>query len=427
MRFESQLQVNNDGGTRTDNGDGTVTVAGANSVTLLLAAGTDYSTAYPTYRGTDPHAAVTRRVDAAAGKPYRALRSAHAADYKKLFNRVALDVGQQMPNIPTDDLLRAYRDAATPPATRKALEVLYFQYGRYLLIASSRDGSLPANLQGVWNNSTSAPWSADYHVNINLQMNYWPAETTNLTETTAPLFDYVDSLVPPGEQTAQEMFGNRGWVMHNETTPFGFTGVHDWPTAFWFPEAGAWMAQHYYEHYLFTRDADFLRQRAYPMLKVAVPVLVRRARGRPPRRQARRQPELLAGAGAVLGGRVDVAADRLGPVHQRRRGGHHVGGQRFRDRGARLPRPARPGSAGRAAGASCRSGRPTGTTRTTSTGTSRTCSRCTPAGRSPRGRTRHSSTRQRCRSPHAATAAPAGARPGRSTSGRGSSTATTRT
>jgi alpha-L-fucosidase 2 len=267
LRFESQLQVRNDGGTRTDNGDGTVTVANADAVTLVLAAGTNYSTAYPAYRAIDPHTAVTNRVNAAARKSYRSLRSAHTADYQRLFNRVALDVGQRMPDVPTDDLLLAYRDPNTPAATRKALEVLYFQYGRYLLISSSRDGSLPANLQGVWNTYTSAPWSADYHVNINLQMNYWPAETTNLSETTRPLFDYVDSLVPPGTETAREMFGNRGWVVHNETTPFGFTGVHDWPTAFWFPEAGAWLAQHYYEHYLFTRDAAFLRERAYPVMR----------------------------------------------------------------------------------------------------------------------------------------------------------------
>ena len=267
MRFESQLQVLTDGGSRTDNADGTVTVTGADSVTLLLAAGTNYSMAYPTYRTTDPHDSVTRRVDAAARKSFTTLRNAHVKDYRGLFDRVALDVGQQMPDIPTDDLLRAYRDVATPVATRKALEVLYFQYGRYLLIASSRDGSLPANLQGVWNNSTSPPWSADYHVNINLQMNYWPAETTNLSETTAPLFDYVDSMVPPGEKTARDMYGNRGWVVNNETNPFGFTGVHDWATSFWFPEAGAWLAQHYYEHYLFTKDQRFLRDRAYPIMK----------------------------------------------------------------------------------------------------------------------------------------------------------------
>jgi alpha-L-fucosidase 2 len=268
MRFESQIRVLNQGGTRTDNADGSVTVSGADAVTLVLAAATDYSDEYPAYRtGRDPHTDVTRRVDRAATKGFSRLRAAHVADYRELFDRVRLDVGQEMPNIPTDDLLRAYRDPATPAAHRKALETLYFQFGRYLLIGSSRPGSLPANLQGVWNNSTSAPWSADYHVNINLQMNYWPAETTNLSETTAPLFDYVDSLVPAGEVTAREMFGNRGWVVHNETTPFGFTGVHDWPTAFWFPESGAWLAQHYYEHYLFTRDERFLAERAYPMLR----------------------------------------------------------------------------------------------------------------------------------------------------------------
>ncbi|WP_235999487.1 glycosyl hydrolase family 95 catalytic domain-containing protein [Qaidamihabitans albus] len=268
MRYESQIQVLNEGGTRTDNADGSVTVSGADAVTLILAAGTDYSDAFPAYRtGTDPHDAVTQRVDRAVRKGFPRLRSAHLADYRELFDRVSLDIGQEMPDMPTDDLLRAYRDPATPAAHRKALEALYFQYGRYLLVASSRPGSLPANLQGVWNNSTSPPWSADYHVNINLQMNYWPAETTNLSETAAPLFDYVDSLVPPGEVTAEEMFGNRGWVVHNETNPFGFTGVHDWATAFWFPESGAWLAQHYYEHYLFTMDVDFLRERAYPMMK----------------------------------------------------------------------------------------------------------------------------------------------------------------
>ncbi|WP_083288555.1 glycosyl hydrolase family 95 catalytic domain-containing protein [Jiangella alba] len=268
MRFESQLQVLNTGGTRTDNPDGTVTVSGADEVVLLLAAGTDYSTAYPTYRtGQSPHADVTERVDAAADRSYQRLRAAHLADYQELFERVRLDVGQQMPNMPTDELLDGYRKNTLSPPARKALEVLFFQYGRYLLIASSRPGSLPANLQGVWNDSTSPPWYSDYHVNINLQMNYWLAETTNLSETTGPLFDFVDSLVPPGRVTAREMFDNRGWVVHNATTPFGNTGVGDWATAFWFPEAGAWLAQHYWEHYQFTGDREFLRERAYPMLK----------------------------------------------------------------------------------------------------------------------------------------------------------------
>ncbi|MFY1702871.1 glycosyl hydrolase family 95 catalytic domain-containing protein [Micromonospora sp. WMMA1923] len=267
MRFESQLQVINTGGTRVDNSDGTVTVEGADSVTLLLAAGTDYADDYPTYRGDDPHAAVTRRVDTAAAKPHQALRAAHVRDYQRLFQRLRLDVGQRMPAIPTDELLTSYRRGQTDPAASRALEVLFFQYGRYLLVSSSRTGSLPANLQGVWNNSTSPPWSADYHVNINFQMNYWPAETTNLSETALPLFDYVDGMVEPGRVTAKKIHDNRGWVVHNETNPFGFTGVHNYPSAFWMPEAGAWLAQHYYEHYRFTRDDRFLRERAYPLMK----------------------------------------------------------------------------------------------------------------------------------------------------------------
>jgi alpha-L-fucosidase 2 len=267
MKYEAQVRVLNEGGTRTDNGNGSVTVSGADAVTLVLAAGTDYASTYPTYRTVAPHARVTETVDAASAKSYAALRAAHVSDYEALIDRVRLEIGQQVPAIPTDDLLSRYKAGDATARERKALEALYFQYGRYLLIASSRDGSLPANLQGVWNNSTSPPWSADYHVNINLQMNYWPADVTNLGETTEPLFDYVDSMVPPGQVTAREMFGNRGWVVHNETTPFGFTGVHDWATSFWFPEAGAWLAQHYFDHYRFTQDEQFLRERAYPLMQ----------------------------------------------------------------------------------------------------------------------------------------------------------------
>ncbi|HEX6346864.1 glycosyl hydrolase family 95 catalytic domain-containing protein [Umezawaea sp.] len=265
LKFESQLQVVGQGGSRTDNGDGSVTVAGADSAVLVLAMGTNYAADHPAYRGADPHQRVGSTVDAAVAKGWNGLLSAHERDYRNLFDRVRLDLGQQVPTIPTDDLLAGYATAA--PAIKRALEVLYFQYGRYLLISSSRAGSLPANLQGVWNNSTSPPWDADYHVNINLQMNYWPAETTNLSETTAPLFDYVDEMREPGAVTAREMFGNRGWVVHNETNPYGFTGVHNYAQSFWFPEAGAWLAQHYYEHYLFTGDQAFLRDRAYPVLK----------------------------------------------------------------------------------------------------------------------------------------------------------------
>ncbi|WP_367127313.1 glycoside hydrolase N-terminal domain-containing protein [Saccharothrix sp. HUAS TT1] len=265
LRFESQFQVLNRAGTRVDNADGSVTVADADSVVLVFAAGTDYAADHPTYRGPDPGDRVRATVDQASAQGWDRLLDAHLRDYRALFHRVSLDIGQLPVDVPTDELLRDY--ATAPAPARRALEALYFQYGRYLLISSSRPGSPPANLQGVWNDSVSPPWSADYHVNINLQMNYWPAETTNLAETTGPLFDFVDALREPGAVTARELHGSRGWVVNNETNPFGFTGVHDWATAFWFPEAGAWLAQHHFEHYLFGRDRRFLAERAYPVMK----------------------------------------------------------------------------------------------------------------------------------------------------------------
>ncbi|MEV0199870.1 glycoside hydrolase N-terminal domain-containing protein [Nonomuraea sp. NPDC050691] len=267
MTFEAQVQVIAQGGTRTDAGD-KITVTGADSAVFVLSAGTDYTDAYPAYRGDDPHAKVTEAVDAAAAKGYDALRAAHVADYRKLFDRVRLDLGQTAPKIPTDRLRRNYTGGAT--ADDRALEALFFAYGRYLLISSSRENDvLPANLQGVWNNSTSPPWSADYHVNINLQMNYWLAEQTNLHETTRPYDRYIAALVAPGRRTARDVYGARGWVVNNETNPFGFTGLHDYPSAFWFPEAAAWTTQHLYDTYRFTGDLGYLRDTAYPIIKGA--------------------------------------------------------------------------------------------------------------------------------------------------------------
>ncbi|MEV5981392.1 glycoside hydrolase family 95 protein [Streptomyces sp. NPDC052114] len=269
LKFEAQLRVAHQGGTRVANGDGSVTVTGADHVWFVLAAGTDYADTYPDYRGADPHAAVTRTVDAALAAGHGRLRARHLRDHRDLFGRVALDIGQSLPaDVPTDRLLERYGTGAGAAADR-ALEALFFQYGRYLLVASSRAGSLPANLQGVWNNSTTPPWSADYHTNINLQMNYWLAEAANLPETTAPYDRFVEALRAPGRRTAKEMFGSRGWVVHNETNPYGFTGVHDWSTAFWFPEAAAWLTAQLYEHYRFGGSTDYLRTTAYPAMKEA--------------------------------------------------------------------------------------------------------------------------------------------------------------
>ncbi|SEH00152.1 alpha-L-fucosidase 2 [Nonomuraea solani] len=267
LRFEVQVQVIITGGSRTDAGD-EITVTGADSAVFVLSAGTDYAGTYPDYRGEDPHARVTAAVDAAAAKGYDELRRAHVADYRRLFDRVKLDLGQETPRVPTDRLRRSYTGGGA--ADDRALEALFFAYGRYLLISSSRENDLlPANLQGVWNDSTSPPWSADYHVNINLQMNYWLAEQTNLHETTRPYDRYIAALVAPGRKTAQDMYGARGWVVNNETNPFGFTGVHDYAQSFWFPEAAAWTTQHLYDTYRFTGDTGYLRETAYPVIKGA--------------------------------------------------------------------------------------------------------------------------------------------------------------
>ncbi|MGC9667876.1 glycosyl hydrolase family 95 catalytic domain-containing protein [Planosporangium sp. 12N6] len=266
MRMEAQVAVRAEGGSRVSAPD-RVTVTGADAVTVLLAAGTDYAHRYPDYRGPAPGPRVRTTLDAAARRPYPRLLDRHIADHRGLFDRVRLDLGQRPSAVPTDELLASYTGGSSP--SDRALEALFFAYGRYLLIASSRPGTLPANLQGVWNSDTSAAWSGDYHTNINLQMNYWPAEVTNLAETTGPLVDFVDGLRPRGRESARIIYGARGWVVSNETNAFDFTGVHDWPTAFWFPEAGAWLTRHLWEHYLFTGDREFLRRTGYPIMREA--------------------------------------------------------------------------------------------------------------------------------------------------------------
>ena len=238
------------------------------AVTFVLAARTNYRMQYPDYRATsDPVADVARDTVAGGREHFSKLAARHTQDHQALFRRVSLTLDPGVPNIATDKL-RAQYGGGNAAADRQ-LEQLYFQYGRYLLISSSRAGSLPANLQGVWNDKATPPWNADYHVNINLQMNYWPADLANLAETTPPLFDFVEHLVPPGRLAAQRYFGAGGWTMFLNTNAWGYVGPIDWPTAFWQPEASAWLAQHFYEHYLFTQDAAFLKSRAWPVMKGA--------------------------------------------------------------------------------------------------------------------------------------------------------------
>jgi alpha-L-fucosidase 2 len=266
LNYETAVQILA-ANSQLTNSSTSVSVVAADSALIILSAGTNYAQRYPHYRGKDPHAAVSNALNKASEKSFQVLLAKHQADYKTLFNRVTLNIGQKATAFTTPQLLAGYRKGDA--VVDRTLEAIYFQFGRYLLISSSRKGSLPANLQGVWNHSNTPPWNADYHVNINLQMNYWLAETTNLQETLPPLFDFVDALVAPGQVAAKKILDANGWTLFLNTNIWGFAGVIEWPTAFWQPEAAAWMAQHYYEHYLFTRDKNFLRERAYPLMKGA--------------------------------------------------------------------------------------------------------------------------------------------------------------
>ena len=238
---------------------------GCSSLTLVLAADTNYvPDRSKNWRGPAPHAAVTQRVDAAARQSVKELFDEHVADYQSLFNRFHLDLGTTAPDLaakPTDERLIAYTKEKT---SDPELEQLFVQYGRYLLISSSR-GGLPANLQGLWNESNNPPWRCDYHSNINVQMNYWPAEPTNLSECHVPFLNYVDSQREVYRLRTREEkdYGpnTRGWTVRTENGIFGGGSFK------WNPPGSAWYALHFWEHYAFTQDKDYLAKTAYPILK----------------------------------------------------------------------------------------------------------------------------------------------------------------
>lgn len=255
MRFEGQLLAIPASG-RIWADPKALRVSAADSLTIFIAAAT-------TYNHDDPHVECTRILDELVKPTYGQLHSRNVADHRKIFGRVDLDLGVG-PDLPTDERLAAVKDGAHDPA----LQALYFQYGRYLLMCSSRPGGLPANLQGLWNEDMEAPWNCDFHTNINLQMNYWPAEVTNLAECHTPLFDYMSMLVPSGTKTAKTHYGARGWVVHHLSDPFGFTTPADGVWGLW-PMGAAWCATHCWEHYRFTGDGRFLKLQGYPLMKGA--------------------------------------------------------------------------------------------------------------------------------------------------------------
>ena len=275
LQYEAQLKVLNEGGTLKANEDGTISIDGADSVTLILACGTDYKNEWPKYRGEDPHEAISARIDNAADKGFDALYQTHLEDYQELFSRVDLDLGEELPNIPTDELIQNYRDGEH----NKSLEVLTYQMGRYLTIAGSRENTLPTNLNGVWMiGSASQFWNADYHMNVNFQMNYWPTMAANLAECMLPYNDYMESLVEPGRVTAGATAGlstepgtpigeGNGFNAHTVNNIFGTTGPYQVQEFGWTLGGASWALENSYDYYAYTQDEDYLRDKIYPMLK----------------------------------------------------------------------------------------------------------------------------------------------------------------
>jgi alpha-L-fucosidase 2 len=262
LKHACRIRVLSQGGSVTPNGD-TLRVDGCESLTLLLAARTDYAPSYAAnWRGQPPAPAAAKDVAAAGAKPLAALRQAHLDDLAPLLARVRVDWGHSdaaVKQLPTAERLAAYAKGAADPE----LEQTMFQYGRYLLASCSRPGGLPANLQGLWNDSNSPPWASDYHNNINLQMNYWGAESTALPECHEPLMDFITACAEPCRIASRKAFGDktRGWTARTSQSIFGGNG---WQ---WNIPASAWYAQHVAWHYAFTQDEPFLRTQGYPIVK----------------------------------------------------------------------------------------------------------------------------------------------------------------
>ena len=267
LKFAALVRVLAQGGTVNVTPAGII-VDKADSVTVLVSAATNYKS----FRdiSADPEAIANAALQAASGRAYDDLLARHQADHRSLFRRVSIDLGSSPAAAQPTDLRMQAADKLKDPQ----LVSLVFQYGRYLLISSSRPGDQAANLQGIWNDKTNPPWGSKYTTNINLQMNYWPAEVANLSECTEPLWAMIDDLVVSGRETARAHYGARGWVLHHNTdlwrgtAPINASNHGIWPTG------GAWLCQHLWEHYLFTGDREFLAKRAYPAMKEAAQFFV---------------------------------------------------------------------------------------------------------------------------------------------------------
>ncbi|NCI48171.1 glycoside hydrolase family 95 protein [Sediminibacterium soli] len=260
LRGESYLLIRLRGGSLSVAGNRLV-VRGADEATLYLTAATNYQN-FQSVKA-DPAAACRQALQNLSGKTYESIRAAHIAEYRKYFNTFSLDLGKSgYEQLPTDQRLAQFAGTGDP-----SFVALYLQYGRYLLIASSRPGTRPANLQGIWNELLTPPWGSKYTTNINLEMNYWPAEPLNLSPMHEPLFQMIGELAATGKQTALDHYNAPGWVLHHNTdlwrgtAPINAANHGIWVTG------GAWLCQHLWEHYLYTQDRQFLRNKAYPLMR----------------------------------------------------------------------------------------------------------------------------------------------------------------
>ncbi len=279
MKWALRVDIKTIGGGSVDADPitGQIQVKNATDIVFLLSGDTDYVMNFDpdfsdpkAYVGIDPVASVNRNITLASALSFQKLKENHLADYHNLYNRVKIDINptesaQSGSITPTPKRLELYRNGNTD----NELEELYFQFGRYLLIASSRQGSMPANLQGLWHNNLDGPWRVDYHNNINLQMNYWPANSTNLTECFTPFIDYTRSLIKPGTKTAQDYYQARGWTAEVSTNIFGFTAPLNSTDMSWNynPTAGPWLTTQIWEYYDYTRDKEWLQNIGYPIIK----------------------------------------------------------------------------------------------------------------------------------------------------------------
>jgi len=266
LNFEAVAEVVAPGGESVAENQ-KIVIRNADSAVILIA----ITTSYINYKNTngDPRAIARNHLVAARRKTFEQLRADHVREHQRLFHRVKLNLGRTAAaDLPTDQRPAQFLQGLDPH-----LATLYFQYGRYLLISSSRPGTQPANLQGIWNNLMTPPWESKYTININTEMNYWPVETTNLSECHEPLLRMVSELVENGSRTARVQYGARGWVCHHNTDLWRQTAPIDGPLWGFWPTGGAWLCTHLWHHYEFTNDKQFLA-RAYPVMKGAAEFFV---------------------------------------------------------------------------------------------------------------------------------------------------------